>query len=126
MLRLVLPKGSLEKATLDLFEAADLPVTRSSSVDYQGTIDDPGSRRSASCARRRSPATWRKGLFDFGITGRDWVEETGSNVVSLGELKYSKATSRPIQLVVAVAGDSRPSRSPTCPTACACSRSIPN
>ena len=41
MLRLVLPKGSLEKATLELFEAADLPVTRSSSVDYQGTIDDP-------------------------------------------------------------------------------------
>ena len=47
-----------------------------------------------------------EGLFDFGITGRDWVEETGSDVVSLGELKYSKATSRPIRLVVAVAGDS--------------------
>jgi ATP phosphoribosyltransferase len=46
------------------------------------------------------------GLFDIGITGRDWVEETGSVVESLGELKYSKATSKPIQLVVAVAGDS--------------------
>ena len=42
MLRLVLPKGSLERATLDLFEAADLTVRRSSDVDYRGTIDDPG------------------------------------------------------------------------------------
>ena len=41
MLKLVLPKGSLERATLELFEAADLPVQRSSSVDYQASIDDP-------------------------------------------------------------------------------------
>ncbi len=107
MLRLVLPKGSLEKATLELFEAADLPVTRSSSVDYQGTIDDPRIA-SVRILRPQEIATYvQEGLFDFGITGRDWVEETGSNVVSLGELKYSKATSRPIKLVVAVAGDSK-------------------
>ncbi len=106
MLRLVLPKGSLEKATLELFEAADLPVTRSSSVDYQGTIDDPRID-SVRILRPQEIATYvQEGLFDFGITGRDWIEETGSNVVSLGELKYSKATSRPIRLVVAVAGDS--------------------
>ena len=41
MLKIVLPKGSLEKATLDLFEAADLSVVRSSSVDYKASIDDP-------------------------------------------------------------------------------------
>jgi len=106
VLRLVLPKGSLEKATLELFEAADLPVTRSSSVDYQGTIDDPRID-SVRILRPQEIATYvQEGLFDFGITGRDWIEETGSNVVSLGELKYSKATSRPIRLVVAVAGDS--------------------
>jgi ATP phosphoribosyltransferase len=106
VLRLVLPKGSLEKATLELFEAADLPVTRSSSVDYQGTIDDPRIA-SVRILRPQEIASYvQEGLFDFGITGRDWVEETGSDVVSLGELKYSKATSRPIQLVVAVAGDS--------------------
>jgi ATP phosphoribosyltransferase len=46
------------------------------------------------------------GLFDIGITGRDWVEETGANVVSLGELAYSKATSNPIQVVLAVAAES--------------------
>ena len=51
-----------------------------------------------------------EGLFDVGITGRDWVEETGSVVESLGELKYSKATSNPIKLVVAVAGDSQATR----------------
>src|SRR6187402_2734716 len=106
VLRLVLPKGSLEKATLELFEAADLPVNRSSSVDYQGTIDDPRIA-SVRILRPQEIATYvQEGLFDFGITGRDWIEETGSNVVSLGELKYSKATSRPIRLVVAVAGDS--------------------
>jgi len=46
------------------------------------------------------------GLFDIGITGRDWVEETSSNVVSMGELQYSKATSSPIRVVLAVPEDS--------------------
>jgi ATP phosphoribosyltransferase len=46
------------------------------------------------------------GLFDLGITGRDWIEETSSKVESLGELHYSKNTARPIRMVVAVAGDS--------------------
>ena len=41
VLRIVLPKGSLEKATFELFEAADLTIRRSSSVDYKATIDDP-------------------------------------------------------------------------------------
>jgi ATP phosphoribosyltransferase len=48
-----------------------------------------------------------EGLFDLGITGRDWVEETAADVASLGELRYSKATSLPIRVVVAVAGDSK-------------------
>ena len=45
------------------------------------------------------------GLFDLGITGRDWIEETGADVVSLGQLHYSKATARPIRMVLAVADD---------------------
>jgi len=106
VLRLVLPKGSLEKATLELFEAADLPVNRSSSVDYQGTIDDPRIASVRILRPQEIPVYVAEGLFDIGITGRDWIAETGSDVVSLGELKYSKATSRPIKLVVAVAGDS--------------------
>jgi len=106
VLRLVLPKGSLEKATLELFEAADLPVNRSSTVDYQATVDDPRIDSVRILRPQEIPNYVAEGLFDIGITGRDWVEETGSTVETLGELKYSKATSKPIRLVVAVAGDS--------------------
>ncbi|MCU0259482.1 MAG: ATP phosphoribosyltransferase [Ilumatobacteraceae bacterium] len=106
MLRLVLPKGSLEAATLQLFEAADLPVVRSSSVDYRATIDDPRISEVRILRPQEIPLYVAEGLFDLGITGRDWVEETESDVVSLGELRYSKATSNPIRVVVAVAGDS--------------------
>jgi ATP phosphoribosyltransferase len=102
---MVLPKGSLERATLELFEAADLPVQRSSSVDYQATIDDPRIDSVRILRPQEIPIYVEEGLFDIGITGRDWVEETNSTVESLGELKYSKATSKPIRLVVAVAGD---------------------
>jgi ATP phosphoribosyltransferase len=101
----VLPKGSLEKATLELFEAADLPVIRSSSVDYQATIDDPRIESVRILRPQEIPSYVAEGLFDIGITGRDWVEETGSVVETLGELRYSKATSNPIKLVVAVAGN---------------------
>jgi len=106
VLRLVLPKGSLEKATLELFEAADLPVIRSSSVDYKASVDDPRIAEVRILRPQEIPSYVAEGLFDIGITGRDWVEETASDVVSLGELKYSKATALPIKVVVAVAGDS--------------------
>lgn len=106
MLRLVLPKGSLERATLELFEAADLPVHRNSSVDYQATIDDPRIESVRILRPQEIPTYVAEGLFDIGITGRDWVSETGSIVESLGELKYSKNTTNPIKMVVAVAGDS--------------------
>jgi ATP phosphoribosyltransferase len=106
VLKLVLPKGSLERATLDLFDAADLPVVRSSSVDYKASIDDPRIGEVRILRPQEIPNYVAEGLFDLGITGRDWVEETASAVVSLGELKYSKATSLPIRVVVAVAADS--------------------
>jgi ATP phosphoribosyltransferase len=106
VLRIVLPKGSLERATFELFEAADLHVSRSSSVDYKATIDDPRVAEVRILRPQEIPVYVAEGLFDVGITGRDWIEETSSEVVSLGELKYSKATSDPIKLVVAVAGDS--------------------
>jgi ATP phosphoribosyltransferase len=106
MLRLVLPKGSLERATLELFAAADLPVMRSSAVDYKATIDDPRIADVRILRPQEIPMYVAEGLFDFGITGRDWVEETGSEVISLGELRYSKATANPVQVVAAVAADS--------------------
>src|SRR6476661_5283251 len=106
MLKLVLPKGSLEKATLELFEAADLGVSRSSEVDYKASIDDPRIDEVRILRPQEIPRYVADGLFDIGITGRDWVEETGADVVSLSELHYSKATARPIRMVLAVAADS--------------------
>jgi ATP phosphoribosyltransferase len=106
MLRLVLPKGSLEKATLELFEAADLRVRRDSAVTYKASIDDPRITEVRILRPQEIPRYVAEGLFDVGITGRDWVEETGSEVVSLGELQYSKATDNPVRVVLAVAGDS--------------------
>ncbi|CAN5729682.1 ATP phosphoribosyltransferase [soil metagenome] len=106
MLRLVLPKGSLERATLELFEAADLAVSRSSSVDYKASIADPRVDDVRILRPQEIPVYVAEGLYDLGITGRDWIEETASDVVSLGELHYSKATARPINVVLAVAEDS--------------------
>jgi ATP phosphoribosyltransferase len=109
VLRIVLPKGSLERATLDLFEAADLTVVRSSDVEYRASIDDPRVAEVRILRPQEIPVYVAEGVFDVGITGRDWVEETGSDVVSLGELRYSKETTNPVKVVVAVA-DSSPAR----------------
>ena len=106
MLKLVLPKGSLEPATLELFEHADLAVQRSSDVEYRAAIDDPRIESVRILRPQEIPRYVAEGVFDLGITGRDWIEETSSDVVSLGELRYSKASARPVQVVVAVAADS--------------------
>src|SRR6202142_1548492 len=97
MLSLVLPKGSLERATLELFDAADLTVRRSSERDYHAMIDDPRIERVRFLRPQEIPSYVEQGLFDFGITGRDWITETGAEVESLGELPYSKATSNPVR-----------------------------
>jgi ATP phosphoribosyltransferase len=102
MLRLVLPKGSLEQATLDLFTSADLTVSRSSDVDYRASIDDPRVADVRILRPQEIPLYVADGLFDVGITGRDWIEERGSDVTSLGVLHYSKATANPIRVVLAV------------------------
>jgi len=102
MLSLVLPKGSLEKATLDLFDAADLTVRRSSDRDYHASIDDPRIDRVRFLRPQEIPSYLERGLFDIGITGRDWISETDADVISLGELQYSKATANPVRVVLAV------------------------
>jgi ATP phosphoribosyltransferase len=109
VLKIVLPKGSLETATLALFDAADLTVVRSSSVEYKASIDDPRVDAVRILRPQEIASYVQEGLFDLGITGRDWIEETSSDVVSLGELRYSKATSQPVRVVVAVA-DSSPAQ----------------
>lgn len=103
MLKLVLPKGSLEKATLELFEEADLGVIRSSTVAYRARIDDPRIDEVRILRPQEIPVYVADGLFDLGVTGRDWIAETDSEVESLGELRYSKATTNPVRVVLAVA-----------------------
>ncbi len=106
MLRMVLPKGSLEHATLQLFEDADLAISRSSDVDYKASIDDPRVTDVTILRPQEIPRYVAQGLFDVGITGRDWIEETGVEVVTLTELHYSKATARPIRVVLGVGSES--------------------
>ena len=103
MLRLVLPKGSLEGPTLELFADADLTVRRNSDVDYRASIDDPRVDEVRILRPQEIPLYVADGMFDLGITGRDWVEETGADVVTIGELAYSKASPDPVRVVLCVA-----------------------
>ena len=107
MLRLVLPKGSLEAATFDLFDTADLTVKRSSQVDYRASIADPRVDEVRILRPQEIPVYVAEGLFDIGITGRDWIEETSSTVQALGMLNYSKPSSDPVRIVLAGANDSK-------------------
>jgi ATP phosphoribosyltransferase len=102
LLSLVLPKGSLERATLELFDAADLAVRRGSDRDYRASVDDPRSDRVRFLRPQEIPRYVEQGLFDLGITGRDWVAETDSDVTSVCELQYSKATANPVRVILAV------------------------
>ena len=102
MLKLVLPKGSLEKATFDLFEAADLKLWRGSERDYYGNIDDPRILSVAILRPQEIPTYVEDGFFDIGVTGEDWVAETGADVVKVTALEYSKQTDLPVKIVLAV------------------------
>ncbi|MGO9582761.1 MAG: ATP phosphoribosyltransferase [Acidimicrobiales bacterium] len=125
MLRLVLPKGSLEQATFELFAAADLAVRRASDVAYRATIDDPRVEEVHILRPQEIPTYVAEGLFDIGVTGRDWVEETGAEVVSLGELRYSKVTTEPIKVVLAVAAESPVQKVQDLPQGCRISTEYP-
>ncbi len=103
MLKLVIPKGSLEAQTLHLLEEADLKVRRSSDRDYHGTIDDDRIERVSILRPQEIPLYVQDGLFDIGITGQDWIAETGAEVEVLTTLRYAKTgTGHGTQIVVAV------------------------
>ncbi len=103
MLKLVIPKGSLEEQTLRLFEAADLTVRRSSSRDYHGSVDDDRIERVSVLRPQEIPTYVAEGLFDLGITGQDWIAETGSDVEVLTSLSYAKTgTGHGTTIVLAV------------------------
>jgi ATP phosphoribosyltransferase len=103
MLKLVIPKGSLETQTLRLFEEADLRVRRGSERDYHGTIEDDRVERVSILRPQEIPLYVQDGLFDLGITGQDWIAETGADVEVLTTLTYAKTgTGHGTKVVLAV------------------------
>ncbi len=103
-LKLGIPKGSLEDATVDLFRRAGWKIRRSSR-NYFPTVDDPELRLSLVRAQEMSRYV-AEGVLDAGLTGRDWILENGSDVVTVCELVYSKASSNPARWVLVVPSDS--------------------
>lgn len=106
MLSLVLPKGSLERQVLELFDAADLTVIRGSDRDYNARIEDPRIDRVRFLRPQEIPTYVEQGIFDLGISGRDWVTETGADVVSLGEIGGGRAGEAVVKVVLAVPRES--------------------
>jgi ATP phosphoribosyltransferase len=103
MLRLVIPKGSLEEQTLRLFEAADLSVRRGTARDYHGTIDDERIERVSILRPQEIPLYVQDGLFDLGITGQDWLAETEADVEVLSTLSYARSgTGHGTRVVLAI------------------------
>ena len=103
MLKLVIPKGSLEAQTLRLFEEADLRVRRGSDRDYHGSIDDDRIERVSILRPQEIPLYVQDGLFDLGITGQDWIAETGADLEVLTTLAYAKTgTGHGTKVVLAV------------------------
>ncbi len=98
-LRLGIPKGSLQDATIDLFKNAGYKI-RTSSRSYFPTINDP----EIECMLIRAQEMARyveSGILDAGITGHDWVVENDAKVLELTELQYAKATLNKVRWVLA-------------------------
>ncbi|WP_041278794.1 ATP phosphoribosyltransferase [Desulfotalea psychrophila] len=103
-LKLGLPKGSLEVATINLFEKAGWLI-KPAARNYFPKIDDPELDCSI-CRPQEMSRYVESGMLDAGITGKDWTMENQSEIVVVSDLVYSKVSNRPTRWVVAVAGDS--------------------
>jgi len=105
ILKLGIPTGSLQKATIELFVKAGFGVL-DSKRDYLPTIDDQQIQLTMLRAQEMSRYV-ADGVLDAGITGYDWIAENGSDVVDVAELAYSKATLKPARWVLAVPAESK-------------------
>src|SRR6056297_2149353 len=103
-LKLGIPKGSLEKATIELFDKAGWRI-KTSSRSYFPDCDDAELNCSLVRPQEMSKVLER-GALDVGIAGRDWVRENDSDVVAITDLVYSKVSRRPARWVLVVAQDS--------------------
>jgi len=104
MLKIGLPKGSLQESTFDLFRRAGYTITVGSR-SYFPAIDDDQIEAVMFRAQEMSRYV-EDGVIDLGLTGKDWIEENGSQIVEVAELVYSKQTLRPARWVLAVPEDS--------------------
>jgi ATP phosphoribosyltransferase len=101
MISIALPKGSLEEQTLALFREADLAVRRTDR-DYSPMIRDDRIGKVTILRPQEIPQYVAMGYFDLGISGLDWVHETGADVVEVAKLNYSKTGEGTVRIVVAV------------------------
>lgn len=101
MIDLVIPKGSLEEQTLLLFKQADLPIKKTDR-EYNPKITDPRINKVKILRPQEIPKYVEEGYFDIGITGRDWVVESNSDVVEVADLPYSKQGAGNVKIVIAV------------------------
>lgn len=103
-LRLALPKGSLQNATLEIFERAGIHIQVRERSYFPFTDDED---LEIMLVRSQEVARYvEEGVFDAGITGYDWICETGAKVKEIGELVYAKTGYRPVRWVLAVPEDS--------------------
>lgn len=105
MLSLALPKGSLEEQTMLLFNQADMTIGKSSRA-YNPTVDDPRIIRAKILRPQEIPIYVQDGYFDIGISGHDWVRESGADVIDVAELPYAKTGTGVVRMVLAVPDDS--------------------
>ena len=104
MISIALPKGSLEAQTLQLFKEADLEVKRGDR-DYNPVINDHRIGKVKILRPQEIPNYVETGYFDLGISGLDWVKETGAKVKEVSPLSYSKTGEGTVKIVVAVHRD---------------------
>ena len=106
MITIAIPKGSLEAQTLLLFKQADLEV-KVTSREYNPKIEDPRIEKVKILRPQEIPEYVEKGYFDMGISGKDWIEERGADVVEIADMRYSKAAEKEstVNIVLAVQAD---------------------
>jgi len=114
VLKVGIPKGSLEKATIELFEKSGWKIS-TTSRNYFPKVDDDPELSIHICRPQEMPLYVEDGGLDAGITGKDWIMEHGysmaeenreSKLVVIAELNYSKVSRKPTRWVIAVRGDS--------------------
>ena len=105
MLRIAIPKGSLEEGTFNLFKQADLPICRRNDRDYNLSIEDCRIAEAFMLRPQEIANYVSDGEFDLGITGLDWVKETESAVVQVADLAFSRGGWSPVKIILATNGD---------------------